>query len=542
MTRTTTAISRRTVGGSTLGRPTAELRAASTTGAMPTLQRAVVVEIIDNPSALTEEQKQILADQVNNPEFVDILPVNSILARMVSDSQDAGNPTSALLFPLFSGCMELPIVPGEHVWVIYPDSARSGTVIGYWITKVSEQRTVEDPNYTVHDRRFLPQYNPQALSTTERSQNQDITPDFPNGAGTPATATLRVTGSNNENPYDGIVENSTAIANFTFEPVPRWNKRPGEYVIQGRNNSTIVLGEDRTGPVVRAEADAIGRAGSIDLVAGRARTLPPDENTDPEDTAPRLIENARSKLEVNKTPYLIDGRQDNPREGDPDLINDAARLLVTMQSEVDVNFGITNINFPTDTLEPVQPNDGSAGTLGKSYVVAKADNIRIIARKDDDVDGTILIIREGTGEDDLAYLYIDATGKLQIYAPEIYLGKATGKAEPYIKWTEYKNTINHLQDEISSVREKLQNQLDEINTKYNRLVSTLTIAFSAATAVPYSPIASLTAAGSNIINLGRDLAGVITTNKTEAETAVREGKTNTDQDIDNSKSERIFGE
>jgi len=520
MTRITTAISRRTVGGSTLGRPSADLRASSTTGAMPTLQRAVVVEIIDNPSILTDEQKQTLANQVNNPEFVDILPVNSILARMVSDSQDAGNPTSTLLFPLFSGCIELPIVPGEHVWVIYPDPGRSGTVIGYWLTKVSEQRTVEDVNYTVHDRRFFPQYNPQMLSTSERSQDQETTPDFPNGAGTPTTATLRVTGSNNENPYDGIIESSTSIENFTFEPVPRWNKRPGEFVIQGRNNSTIILGEDRTGPVVRAAADAVGTAGSIDLVAGRARKLPPDENTDPEETAPRLIENARSKLEVNKTPYLTEGRQDNPREGDPDFLNDAARLLVTMQSEVDKNFGITDISFPDDTLEPVQPNEGTAGTLSKSYVLAKADNIRIIARKDDDVSGTVLIIREGSGEDDLAYLYIDPDGKLQIYAPEMYLGKATGKAEPYIKWTEYKKSI-----------EKLQGQIDALKDFCDSLTTTLQTAFAAAIAVPYSPISGLTGQIAGLVQNKATLATGIGTKPNDVSSAVEDAK-----------SERIFGE
>lgn len=520
MSRTTTAVSRRTVGGNTTGRPTDDLRASQTTGTMPTLQRAVVVEVIDNPSALTDEQKQAIAEQVNNPEFVDILPTNAIIARMVSDSQDTGNPVSTLLYPLFSTYLELPIAPGEHVQVIYPDPGRSGTVIGYWITRVSEQRTVEDVNYTAHDRRFFPQYNPQNLSTSERSQDQPTEPDFPNGAGTTQTATLRVTGSNNENPYTGIVNGSTAIRNFTFEVVPRWNKRVGEFVIQGKNNSTIILGEDRTGPVVRATADAVGQAGSIDLVAGRSRKLPESEDADPEDTAPRIIENSRHQTEVNKTPYLQEGRQDNPREGDPDFANDAARVLVTMQSEADKNFGITELTFPSDTLTPVQPNDGTPGTEGKSYVVAKADHIRVIARKDDTIDGTVLIVREGTDADNIAFLYIDADGKLQVHAPEIYFGKATGKGEPYIKWTEYKKSV-----------EKLQAQIDELKTFCDNLSTALTTAFAAPIAIPYSPVSTLVSAVPQIVRA-----------KATLQANLIQPKQATSQAVTDAKSTRIFGE
>lgn len=526
MVRVTTAVSRRVVGGSTLGRPDGELRAAATAGSMPILQRAVVVEVYENPSALTSEEKDAIAEQVNNPEFVDVLPINSVLARIVSDSADTGNPVSTLLFPLFSGCVELPVVPGEHVHVIYTDPNRNGTVIGYWLTRVSEQRTVEDVNFTVHDRRFFPEYNPQLISTSERGRESGHTPDFPNGGGTTDTATLRVTGSNNENPYTGIRNGSVSIPNFTFEPVPRWNKRIGETVFQGRNNATIVLGEDRTGPVDRAEADAVGRAGSIDLVAGRARKLPENPNDEPEGTAPRLIENTRDELEVNKTPYLSEGRQDNPREGDPDFATDAARVLVTMQSNADINFGITEIDFPSDTLEVTQPNENTEGTDGKSYVVAKADHIRVVGRKTDSINGTILVIREGTGENDLAYLYINEDGKLQVYAPEIYLGKATGKAEPYIKWSEYKNSIQNLQDQINALKDFCSS-----------LSTTLQTAFSTAIAVPYSQIASLNAVANIIPNpLFRNLESTITAKE---QTLLGSGESAT---VNKAKSTRIFGE
>lgn len=556
--RNTTAVSRRVVGGSSLRNPTADMRASSTSGPAPTLQRAVVVEVFDNPRALTNDEKQRIAGNVNNPEVVDTLPNNSVIARLITDSADSGNPISTILFPFFSSYIEMPIVPGEHIYVIYADLSRTGTTTGYWLSRVSEQSTIEDVNYNVPDRRFFPEYNPQLITTNDRGRTNETSPGFPNGGDTEGSFTLRVTGSNGENPYEGIINGSAAVRNFTFEPVPRYNKRAGEMVIQGKNNSAIILGEDRVGSVVRAEADAPGgQAGSIDLVAGRARKLPESDSTEPEGTAPRVITNSRNKREVNKTPYLNEGRTDNPREGDPDFVTDAARLLITMQSEVDVNFGITDLRFPAGVLKPEQPNAGAEGTLGKSYVLAKADNIRMIARsidatgEDNDIKGTVLIIREGHGggvqdgrdvPPTMAYLFIDEDGELQIFAPKIFLGKATEEAEPYIKWSEFKNTINHLQDEIDTLKSKLQTQLDEVNTKYANLCTALATGFSSTVAVPNAPIASLVTAGGTIATLPTGLATVISTNRSLATRAVTDGKQNTDNDIENSKSTRIFGE
>lgn len=526
MTRLPSAVSRRVVGGSTLTQPTAEIRKVQTSGQQPLLQRAVVVEVFGDPGSLTEEQKQSIAERVSNPEYVDVLPTNSVLARLVNDSADLGNPVSTILFPFFSSYLQLPIAPGEHVNVVYDDPSRSGTIVGYWLTRTSEQRTVEDVNYNVSDRRFDSRYNPQLISTSERNQDSnEQTPGFPNGGNTNATYTLRVTGSNAQNPYDGIVQESAAIQNFSFEPVPRFNKRPGELVVQGKNNAAIILGEDRTGPMVRAEADAVGQAGAIDLVAGRGRKLPQTNNDEPTANAPRVITNARDQREVNKTPYLNEGRTDNPREGDPDLMGDAARILVSMQTQADVNFGITNLTFPDEALKPVQPNEGTTGTLGKSYVVAKADNIRLIARKNDDVKGTVLVIREGEGEDDLFYLYVDEDGKLQVFAPEMFLGKATGKAEPYIKWSEYKNSVQNLQDQINELRSFCGN-----------LATTLQGAFSSAIAVPYSQVASLNAVAPLIPQQFRTTEANMTQKKQElldsGDNAI----------VNKAKSKRIFGE
>lgn len=518
--RAPTTVSRRAIGGSTLANPSETLRQSTTSGQMPLVQKAVCVEVFGDPSQLTDDDKQRLAGSVNNPEFVDVLPVNSILARIVSDASDLGTPVSTILFPFFSSYIQLPIAPGEQVFVLYDDPTRSGTTVGYWLSRVSEQRTIEDVNYSVHDRRYFPEYNPQQLSTSERGRTQEHTPNFPNGADTTQTYTLRPTGSNSQNPYEGIVQGSNALKNFSFEPVPRWNKRPGEMVLQGKNNATIVLGEDRTGPVVRPDADMVGFSGFIDMVAGRGRKLPESDSSEPENNAPRIITNSRGQKEVNKTPYLNNGQTDNPKEGDPDFANDAARLLVTMQSQADINFGLTELPFPDNTLEFEQPNENQETSTGKSYVVGKADHLRFIARKNDETNGTILIVRQGNDETDLAYLHINKDGKVQIYGPEIYLGKATQKDEPYIKWTEYKKSVEKLQEQINQLKEFCQN-----------LTNDITAAFTSAQAVPYSSIAGLTGQVPAIQSHYGSLAGNLAPLDQERAQAVED-----------SKSERIFGE
>ncbi len=528
MTRLPSSISRRVIGSSTLTDPTPELRQVTTAGQQPLLQRAVVVEVFGNPGSLTDEQKQAIANQVTNPEFVDVLPTNSILARFVNDSSDVGNPSSALLFPFFSSYLQLPVVPGEHVFVVYDDPSRRGTTIGYWLARTSEQRTVEDVNYNVSDRRFDPRYNPQLRATSERARQEESQdpPGFPNGGDSQGTYTLRITGSNDENPYFGILDGSTAVQQFSFEPVPRYNKRPGELVLQGKNNATIIFGEDRTGPYERVEQDSVGQAGSIDIVVGRGRVLPRTDTEEPEATSPRVITNSRDQKEVNKAPYLSQENNDNPNEGDPDFNLDAARLLVSMQTEADINFQITEQPFPDNVLEFSQPKEGSEGTEGKSYVLGKADNIRLIARKTDEIKGTILILREGDSEENIGYLHINEDGKVQLLGPEIYLGKSTGQEEPYIKWSEYKNSIQNLQD-----------QVDALKNFCEQLTTTLQTAFSTAIAVPYNQIASLNAVANILPNaIYRPLDTTIVQKK---QALLQSGNNSI---VDKAKSKVIFGE
>lgn len=515
-------------------------------GTAPILQRAVVMDVVTDIDGISDEVKSQLKDSVTNPEFVDNMPTNSIIARVVADGQDNLGGLASVFYPVFQSHMLLPIQAGEHVWVMYDDYSRSGSSGGRWLTRVHENSAVEDINFTHADRRFNPSLNQSLERTSQQAdRNQQNTqqsnrPAFPNGGGTVDSYTLAVSGS--VNPYDNIYQNSEASKLHSYEAVPRWTKRPQEFVLQGMNNSLICLGQDRKG-LFKSQGepgDKKNSAGSIDVVCGRGRyPLAPSDATATagKDTSPIVTENSRGKLETDKTPFQR-RRRKNPREGDPNFKTDAARVLVSMNTDGDKNFNIVDsadsangIRYPSNTLKPTQPTAPNE-SIGNSYVIGKADHIRLIARTENipnppggKVDGTILLIKEGAEDNGLAYFYIDKDGRIQIDAKKVYLGQAvTGDPngdnhnEPYIKWSVYNQHINELKAQIT-----------EISNHLKSLVTAYQAAFATSFAIPMVPIASLNAVGTTTVAT------------TEAVTTAIRAKLDTIRPED-AKSTKIFGE
>jgi len=579
--RTGGSVSREIIGGNTSNDVGSSLESIRTSASSPTLQRAVVIDVVINPNLLTDIHIEGIASTVNNPRLASVMPPNSIIAHIISNEGGHLARGNTILFPFFSSHFQLPVQAGEIVQVIYDDFSHGGQKIGYWLTRTSTQRTVEDANYTHLDRRLQPFNIPLAFTAEERRDRSTTQPDlgFPNGGSSLSSFTLPQS-SSTDNIFDSILRNATShlgegqtIPLQTFESVPRWSKRPQEFVLQGTNNTLIVLGEDRKGGPLGARAennpDAKGQAGTIDIVVGRGR-IKPELRSDPNglfsgNTAPWTTRNSRNNIETDKTKFLtVPGTtrlEDNINEGDPDFTRDAARLYVTMQSEVDVNFGITEMNLTQNTVPDgdnknkiLQPNIGVSGTINKSYIVGKSDHIRLIARKqgDTEVEGTILLLREGVSEQDLNYIYISKDGT-HVEGPKIILGRGladlagkgqdpTPGGEPYIRWSKYRDTIDHLQKEIVDLKDALAKQDQATSTQFAALTTLLQTAFTAAIAIPFSPIPSLVGAAAAIAKTGVDLAGERITNKLTADNAVSTGKTNTDKSVAASKSEKIFGE
>ena len=114
------------------------------------------------------------------------------------------------------------------------------------------------------------------------------------------------------------------------EPIPNLIIADNENVIEGPNNSSIVLGRDRPNSLSSGYGgEGHSGAGAIDIVVGRKGT---------------------SRQYTN-----------------PDFFSDAARIHISQKSDVDSNFRIVN---------------GSLGpSVAKSSIALKADAIRIVGRE-----------------------------------------------------------------------------------------------------------------------------------------------------------------
>ncbi len=504
---------RRLTGGISPNDSTQRTREWLQNGAAPILQRAVVVEVFYDPTTLTGIELDKLENSVANPELVEGMPINSILARIITSSQDLGSPSQFIFYPLFSSHFQLPAKSGEQVFIIFEDYSRTGGSIGYWMTRPMAARQVEDVNFTHADRIYDPYNHPRSIPRAIISTLTASAPTFPNGAGTPESFSLQPSGSGN--PYDAIVNTSAAMKQFIFEPVPRYRKRPGDLLLQGSNNSLILLGTDRTGPSTAVTSsqgkDILEQAGVVDIVTGigSIRKLPTDHRADPNQyspTAPRVIENVRGKKEVYKTPYKSQ-KTDNPKEGDPDFIRDLSRIYLAMKTKGDLNFGI-QFGGNNGILPNSQNYFGTAvadlpssNQDGQPFAMMKSENVRLIAKgKDPDngpsESGELRLIKEGTVSDkDLSVFVMDKNGRILMMGKDVQFqthedGKVLFKcktsspddADPIILFSKFKECMEEVHAKLDQLKTETANQFANISSSGLAVVNA---------AGPFSPIPGL---------------------------------------------------
>lgn len=466
--------------------------------------RGIVYEVLGDPSRLTESEISFLASSLSGgPDVLKRAPRNSIIVQPVTGPGSNVSAERLLCYSFFPPHFSMPIKPGEQCWFMMENPGSTSTY-GYWICRVSEPDFVDDINFTHSDRRFelyvdkgQVQQSANFLGDSEGEQTNPYDglkdpgkipgpPDFNNGPldDEDADPTLPQ-GPNDPNPFDKIIVDSLSAKSFRFEAVPRFTKRVGDLVIQGSNNALICLGQDRgwnkqTRPDSAQHSNAYSDVnnsgypinpvpqycGTIDIVAGRGK-FHKNENPNPDsqvikDTQPRVILNSRGLIEVDKNSasYTKDtirssissNRADRPQEGDPDLLSDASRIYVSMRTDADTNFGISE-DYITEPFFGELPS-----VFQSPFVVIKSDEVRIIARKDPErgnINGSIRIIKEGETDNDAASIYLMPSGTVQISGSRIYLGRpgeGTGPgekgSEPYVKYSELEALLNRTFDNI----------------------------------------------------------------------------------------------
>lgn len=415
---------------------------------------AVVVNYISNPEydlaqeAINEEDDPITlkesmlagVHQVKNPDYIDRMPRNSIVARIVSGRASRVSGPE-IFYPFFSPHLCMPVEAGEQVWIIF-EEAGSKRSMGYWVCRRPSDLHVDDLNYTHQDRHTLDLAvagtDESAQASFDGESDDPVDPfSFPlGGKGERQDNTLP-----GEDPYtDIITESASYQSEFIGEPVPRFSKKSTDLVFQGSNNTLISLGTDRTGPIHLPEGTEeddkpqTSLAGTIDIVTGRGQ----DEATAAAATGTAVD---RGYDEIDKAP-TVSGNADesNVNEGDPDFTNDLSRVYVSMNTSGDANFGSSvGSGFSSD-------DDSGAGP----YVVVKSTNPRIIARSD----GSIKIVHEAG-----ANIVMDASGNVQIQtAGTITMGKdgstassgGTTGIQPFVRGDDLASILQDFLTEVSA--------------------------------------------------------------------------------------------
>ena len=421
-------------------------------------------------------------------------PENSCVIALFGAGGQASGPMIA--YPFFPPHLSVPITPGEAVWVVSPPLSKPDTEDCYWVCKISGTSKTEDVNLAHLFRKPATQGDSgtQKVRTSElaqqppNSQNNSL-PGFLNTEGgvnilKPMKTPLSGEDLSKGNPFNQIFSGSKAIKNCYFEPVPGFVKRPGDLVIQGSNNSVLWLGQDRgftpeqmvLGPTgSSANIPPKKNSGTIDIVAGRSRYIIPEGTTKavqsplPIRTGVSTVLNTRGYFERDKNSKI----GNNPLSGDLDFDVDASRIYVSMKTNGDKNFALTN---EFDRL-PAAIITGSIQPVSESaYIIAKSDEVRIIARKqlenqyyqgigNPEINGSIRIIKEGTRDDDLASIMLLPDGTIQVSGSRIFLGrhpddggKDDGGAgpddslhvQPYVRYKQLEDLLNAILDNIDA--------------------------------------------------------------------------------------------
>jgi len=347
---------------------------------LPIFYRYVILDVIADPSIIDKTKLDYWENDlgVSNIQHAQFAPRNSIIAKRAQNNNTTIVEQTMVLYPFLPSHISLPSKPGEHVWVMFEDPSGTKNDIGYWMWRITEPSFVEDVNHTHHHRAHDPSFIAGTRDKFEGSSTAKY--EFRNGSigdvdgqryAIAESATLPNEG---ENAYQNLMTESDASKLVHLEAVPRFKKRPGDVVLEGSNNSLIVLGRDRIGahatyknepqrgqiPEIPTDDNQDDGSGTIDIVVGRGQTS---------STAGSIVKNSLDKNEIAK-----DSENLEQNEGDPDLKNDRSRVLLSQKTRVDKNLELDSFNATEFSISDDQNGEGC--------VVIKSDKLRLIARSD----------------------------------------------------------------------------------------------------------------------------------------------------------------
>lgn len=369
--------------------------------------QVVIIEVISDPVFIVNDKKKnywrgVLG--VSNMNYADVLPRNTVIA------QELGGASKPLFcFPFFPSHLSLPSKAGEVVWAIKQNPTASSIDMMYWMCKVVQPHFVDDVNHTHMPRLHEPSYTPDMIVKQKNDGKPDSWNELRNGPVNyvkindkrvrKSVAQAQYIVSDQDDIFESIATETDAGKMMQYESIPRFRKRPGDLVLEGSNNTLLVLGTDRSGPVAQYSegenllmvdkstdenfksslrpqiptGDFNGSAGSIDIVAGRGQT----RETFGVATSTTRLKDSKGDTKGSELKKELDKVVDLQKsEGDPDFVNDRSRILVSQRINPNEKFGLSSYNSKF-TGPAVSDSVSGAGA-----VVIKSDKVKIIARAD----------------------------------------------------------------------------------------------------------------------------------------------------------------
>lgn len=207
----------------------------------------IVVDVIDNPRLYFLDSNRrnsvisTLSDDDQRFSMIEKTPRNSVICQIIDLGQNEYNSNQIICFPFFPPHLSLPIKPGEHIWVLKETTGDISRY--YWMCRKHSAYHVDNLNLNCHEREFAIYNSIDLCKVTKTEIDQNTARannfDFPNfvrqGVGIPSLDKSK------------IYKNSHAFKNLTTEPVPDLAKDCGDLILQGSNNATIQLGQEKFG-------------------------------------------------------------------------------------------------------------------------------------------------------------------------------------------------------------------------------------------------------------------------------------------------------
>jgi hypothetical protein len=328
----------------------------------------VVLEYV-NSAGITFLRKKFSQDpeyskKIKNAHILNKIGAGSIVFKITDGGVGLTSDNCYVAFPFFSPHLSIPIKPGEYVWIV--KEMDDGIEKYYWLSRKHGIDQVDDTNYTFLERSDTIE-NKIAEKIKEKSKGKKKQSAVDNPAKEDdeiAELHSFLPGQLEEENFDNpdyynknIVNSSTDfIDRFSYEPVPKIAKNPGDTLLQGSNNSFVHLTTEKfrnnlhsnvygNEPAIdicvgrkKSQMDSISEKQSSTSIAGQVLIESDTESSKIGSVASVQPANSITTYELNKTKHMFEDMNDDLDYYDQDPINCGARLYMSKNCEIDSIF------------------------------------------------------------------------------------------------------------------------------------------------------------------------------------------------------------